>query len=250
MDLIVEDSNDSLKLDRNVIFSEGNHLAIFLKNWDKNYLHKIKKIPLFDQNKTSHWSESQKTLFIKLFYHIRGHFHEFLWTMGNYAPNSIEKSVILKNISEEFGGNGYSHEQLYMAFAESMGVNLKQEILTEETNLPFIRDFNKGHINWLHHHDWESAMAIFSAYERLDNIDYVHLLSLAKSISHKTTKRVNLAFFNVHARAQHFLETVDSIMKTWENNSFIIIQAFNFIGTHQLKMWKNLSKTIFDTLKE
>lgn len=217
-------------------------LGGFLKDWDKKYLEEVSKIPLFDQSQTKNWSEKQKKHFVKTFYHARGHFHDFLWYMGSHAPNLCAKEIILKNMSEEFGKDKRSHEQLYLSFAKSMEVDLSGEIARGETYLRFLRDFNEGHLEWLSRHDWMSGFCAFSAYERLDNIDYKYLLNLVK----KFKINVDLLFFSVHTQVKHFEATLDLIVSTYQINQNKVKNAYDFIATHQINMWKKLSSAIFE----
>src|SRR6056297_3625328 len=99
---------------------------------DFDYRQKISQNPLFDVNRTKHWTAEQKQFFCKVFYHLRGHFHDFLWLMGNYAPSLEAKNIFLNNIGEEFGESRRSHEQLYIDFAHSLNVDIPQEMITEE----------------------------------------------------------------------------------------------------------------------
>lgn len=89
----------------------------------------------------------------------------------------------MKNISEELNSSSKSHEQLYIEFANSVGANLEKELIDEENYLPFLQDFNRGHLKWLHAHDADERFAALSAYERLDNIDYVYLMNMVESLN-------------------------------------------------------------------
>lgn len=235
MDIILED----------VPALEVNTLKLheFLDAWDESYKNAMKEIPLFNPELTEKWNDNQKKYFAEVFYHARGNFHDFLWHMGNHAPDSKAKSMILKNIAEEFGTMGKSHEQLYFDFAASVGVDLHDEIETEKNYLPCIRDFNKGHLRWLRTHDWESSLSAFSAYERLDNIDYVNLYSLAQSLN---LTRIQSAFFSVHIYVKHFDATVDYLSDIWIANPHKLKKAFEFIAGHQCTMWKKISDAIFN----
>ena len=76
----------------------------FITNWDLVYEGEIKHIKLFNEQYNRTLTEQQKAYFVKAFYHIRGHFHDFLWFMGNHAPSLPVKEIITNNIAEEFGG--------------------------------------------------------------------------------------------------------------------------------------------------
>ncbi len=104
----------------------------FLEQWDLDYAKSINNIPLFNPELTKLWTQQQKVRFIKVFYHSRGHFRDFLWHLGNFAPNKAAKALVLENIAEEFGGDNPSHEQLYLDFAQKHGVDLTKEILEEK----------------------------------------------------------------------------------------------------------------------
>lgn len=220
-----------------------SELNKFLENWDKRYSNKLQKIDLFNPGLTKKLSFQQKQLFVKIFYHLRGHFHDFLWYMGNHAPNVQAKKMILENIGEEFGLNGRSHEQLYFDFARSLDVNLSEEIATEQHYLPFARDFNRGHSEWLRNHNWDDNLIVFSAYERLDNIDYISLYNLAESFG--LTKK-DLVFFSVHKYVKHFDNTLDNLSSIWSENPTKIKEGFDFIASYQINMWEKLSDEIFN----
>lgn len=220
--------------------AELNH---FLTTWDNAYKNELEKIDLFKIDLTKYWSKQQKQLFTKIFYHIRGHFHDFLWHMGNHAPSTQAKQMILQNIAEEFGIKGRSHEQLYFDFSACLGVDLNEEISSEKHYLPFARDFNKGHLEWLRTHSWEDNLIVFSAYERLDNIDYIGLYNLAKSF--RLTKK-ELTFFSVHKYVEHFDSTLDYLYNIWLKDPIKIRNGFDFIARHQINMWKKLSDEIYN----
>ena len=220
-------------------------LKNFVASCEKNYNNQLRIIPLFNPNLTQRWSHIQKQYFSKVFYHLRGHFHEFLWLLGNFSPDIKTKQVILRNIYEEFGESRRSHEQLYFDFAAALGVDLKREIVFEETYLEFARKFNKGHLEWLLDHCWEEKQAAFSAYERLDNIDYPYLFLLGKSLGLAGEK---LIFFKVHIKVAHYASTESLLETIWQQNAGQVANGFHFIFDHQLKMWHNLSEVLFNYL--
>ena len=148
----------------------------FVEDWVNTYKKQLQKIRLFQPLHPSTLSKQQKTYFVKAFYHIRGHFHDFLWFMGNHAPSKEMKSIVLNNIAEEFGGHCYSHEQLYAVFASKLDVDIVEEIINCDTYEPYILEFNKGHLRWLNSHNWPGCLSAFAAYECLDNIDYPYLI--------------------------------------------------------------------------
>lgn len=215
----------------------------YLQKWDENYKSNIKKIKLFNQEATAKWTTSQKEYFVKLFYHVRGHFYKFLWLLGNHAPNADLKSLIIDNIKEEFGNDKLSHEQLYYKFAEHFGVNILDEQLTQQTYLPFVKEFNEDHIRWLSLHDWTGKLSAFSAYERLDNIDYLFLYELAKSIC---PDNESLVFFKVHTYVNHFDQTYKFLSEIWGSQYNKIQTGYVFIANHQCKLWEQLSEAVFN----
>lgn len=166
-----------------------------------------------------------------------------MWYLGNTAPDEQSKQAILDNIREEFGGRGKSHERLYADFTQSLGVDLTDEVLHERTYLPFARAFNKEHLIWLHNHDWDSRTAAFSAYERLDNVDYEDLFTLAKNLGVPHTA---LRFFEVHKHVTHYEMASSSfdLGGLWGRNSEKVMEAYQFIGDHQNKMWSQLSDEV------
>jgi len=210
----------------------------FIADWQKDYKEKAKKIPLFQENELS--SEQVKK-FILMFYHARGHFYRFLWHLGSRAPDEKFKKIILGNISEEFGGSKRSHEELYILFAKDFEVDITSEIISEEHNVPFIKGFNNGHIAWLLKHDFKRQWSAFSAYEKLDNIDYENLFRLAVLFG---TKGKALTFFEVHRSVEHYEATSEYLQAMWNEDRNAITSAFTFIGNHQLELWSNVSSEL------
>src|SRR3989344_3782020 len=159
--------------------------------------------------------------------------------MANHAPDAKAKRVILDNIEEEFGSNRKSHEQLYFDFANSFGVDLIDEVVNQTSYVPFAREFNRKHLEYLANSDWDGKVIAFAAYERLDNVDYADLLSLAKNIG--ATKEA-LTFFTVHAQVQHYEMARDkfSLENLWVKEAEKVKEGFNFIAAHQNQMWKDL----------
>jgi glycerophosphoryl diester phosphodiesterase len=90
-------------------------------------------------------------------------------------------------------------------------------------------------------HDNDERLALFSAYERLDNVDYKYLTRLASNIG---TARARLLFFKVHERVEHFETTEEILLEIWQKFPEKVKKAFNFIAEHQLKMWDDLYKII------
>jgi len=88
----------------------------YTTSWAGDYQNEVSKLKLFQKGGIS-WDLEKKQKFVRTFYHIRGHFYKFLWTLGRFAPNNDFKKVILGNVEEEFGSNGPTHEKLYFDFA-------------------------------------------------------------------------------------------------------------------------------------
>src|SRR3989338_2094303 len=173
----------------------------FLNRWDWEQKEAHSKIEMFDPDKVRAWTNTQKQYFVKVFYHLRGHFHDFLWFMANHSPDNNGKQTVIDNITEEFGGNGKLHEQLYFEFGKALGVDLMDEVLNQTTYSPFAMEFNRKHLEWLAQEDWDGKVVAFAAYERLDNFDYADLLKLAKALG-LTGKA--LLFFEVHTKVRHY----------------------------------------------
>ena len=71
-------------------------LETFLNHWEKEYNKKAKDIEIFQTELTSQWSAEQKSKFASVFYHLRGHFHDFLWYVGSHADDQETKDIIHK----------------------------------------------------------------------------------------------------------------------------------------------------------
>ncbi|MDX1837154.1 hypothetical protein DIZ81_07130 [Legionella taurinensis] len=222
-------------------------LQEFLAHSDSMYRASLDTIPLFDSNQTQHWNTQQKQHFAAIFYHLRGHFINFMWYLANFSSNEQMKQVVLNNIHEEIGiGTRFSHELLYERFATECQVNIHEEMLSEAFYLPFAREFNKKHLQWLTCHSEEERIAAFAAYERLDNLDYPLLVNLAKSLH---ISQQGMAFFNVHVHVTHFDSVLDLLFPIWETDQSKVKNAFEFIYTHQRQMWSNLSDAIFSVAR-
>ncbi|MDF1761555.1 MAG: iron-containing redox enzyme family protein [Coxiellaceae bacterium] len=214
---------------------EHKELQEYLHNWDAEYKEKMSHIDIFDSAVTSQYSNEQLQYFVKIFYHSRGHFKDFLWHLGNYAPSKNIKDIILKNIEEEFNGEHSSHEQMYLDFARKLGVDLTEVIVDEVDYLPEIRKFNKLHIEWLYKQPWDVRFAAFSAYERLDKTDYEALTTLFPD---------EHIFSKVHREAEHFDRTFNELGAIWSRDPNNVIMAFEFICSTQAEMWQDLSIAI------
>lgn len=219
-------------------------LSSFLEEWDNYYLNLVKDIELFDPEKTKNWNKKQVEHFVRTFYHVRGHFHEFLFFLANFAPDNEGKEMVLKNITDEIGLNHISHEKLYHIFAEQLGVEiLHSEMIEEKTNLTFIKEFNKGYINALSDVSWSDKVSAFAALERLDNVDYNNTKLIAESLGVTGT---GLTFFNVHMNSKHFDHVLeDCFREAWEEDSKSCKNNFYFVADYQSKMWQQLSDEIF-----
>lgn len=233
----------------NIFMPEGldnlkeKSLSDFLTTIDNEYIKTIARIDLFDPKKTSHWTQEQKKLFVYLFYHARGHFYKFLWYMGARSSSQETKDRIIENIKEEFSETDQSHDTLYLNFARSLGLNLEKEIYEEKFYRPFLREFDRNHLRWIVEASSEQKLvALFSAYERLDNIDYSNLLHLAKRLG--VTDPNALLFFTVHSNAKHFDRLYNTLDATWKNHKDHIVDAFKCIYENQANMWNLLSKEI------
>ncbi len=223
-------------------YPEG--MEAYLSDWDAEYKTEIKKIDLFDASKTSTWSFQQKQFFIKVFYHLRGHFADFLWYMGNFAPDASTKEMIIRNIRDEFNQNGLSHEQLYFIFAEAFDVDLSFELLDEGSYLPFARDYIQGQLRWLRSNDWDHRLAGFAAIERLDNVDYASFRDVAISMG---AEKKALTFFNVHICADHFEGILASAFgELWQKDQLLVRNVFTFIKDFQIDMLNQLSNAVFN----
>lgn len=237
---LVEESYE-IKGVKEVALQPLKTLDQFIDDWKMEYESQAATIPLFDIITTSHWTQEQRKYFIKAFYHIRGHFINFMWFLGNTTPSVELKNIILDNIREEFGEKGPSHESMYFEFAKSFGVDLGREFLDQSYMESYLEEFNREHLEWLFKSSWEARVGAFSAYEKLDNVDYSALLDLAKSLK---TPSTGLSFFIVHSRAEHFERTEAILRKAWESDREAVKRAFCFIGDHQLQIWNQLSDQI------
>jgi hypothetical protein len=132
---------------------------------------------------------------------------------------------------------------MYFVFAESLGVDISNEFISEKNYIEFARTFNHEHLKWLHDHDADARLSAFAAYEKLDNLDYSNLLELVKTIG---VSKPGQIFFKVHSLVEHFSPTIERLEEIWQASPQKVIDAFEFIGNHQLKMWRALSDQIFN----
>jgi pyrroloquinoline quinone (PQQ) biosynthesis protein C len=213
----------------------------YLEGWDCNYRNAVSGLNLFKCENVRTWTENKIIHFVKIFYHVRGHFHELLWFLGNFAPDEPSKNLILSNIADEFGRNGMSHEKLYQIFAGALGVNIEDEIIDKTTYLPFIKNFNDGYIKWMARQSWPIRLSAFCAIERLDNTDYFNTKFIAETLG---VSNRGLAFFNVHIKSNHFAGLSDVLIEIWNKNQNEVKYSFDFVAKYQTGMWRNLSNEI------
>ena len=206
-----------------------------------SYSDKVKKLPFFAEDFANSLTLEQKKLFIKIFYHARGKFHDFLWYVGSNTQNAKVKKVVLQNISEEFNGSAASHEEMYMHFANQFDVDLSKEFFENKYYIKSIRDFNDNHISYLVNNDDNHRIAALSAYEKLDNIDYPFLLEFASQMG---AKGKALIFFKVHALVEHFDATKEILESVWEKDAEAVKKSFEFITNNQLFLWDSLFKEL------
>lgn len=144
--------------------------------------------------------------------------------MGNFAPDKRTKEMVIENIRDEFNRDGLSHEQLYLLFAQSFGVDLTNELLEENAYFPFARGYINAQLKWLRSYDWDHRLAFFAAIERLDNIDYVNFRNVAINMG---TDKKYLTFFNVHISAKHFEGILaNSFSNLWKKNKTLLKMFF------------------------
>ncbi|MSO14525.1 iron-containing redox enzyme family protein [Rickettsiales endosymbiont of Trichoplax sp. H2] len=222
--------------------SQGStNLTSYIDSTINSYSDKVKKLPLFDDDFTRSLTLKQKKLFIKIFYHARGKFHDFLWYVGSNTQNAKVKKIVIQNISEEFNGSAASHEEMYMHFANYFNVDLTKEFSINKYYIKSVQDFNNNHIDYLVNHSDDYRIAAFSAYEKLDNVDYPFLLKFASNIGAQGRA---LIFFKVHAVVEHFESTRDVLENIWEKNSYAVKKSFEFITNNQIFLWNSLFNEI------
>ena len=214
----------------------------YLFEWDKTYNDQIQTVELFDTNQVKLWTDQQKKSFVSVFYHLRGHFSDFLWYMGSFAPNESAKKLIIRNIMDEFNYQGYSHDQLYLHFASAFDVDLKHELIDNHHYAQFAKAYIDGQLRWLRDHTWEERLAAFAAIERLDNIDYLNFKNVAINMGAAGS---HLTFFNVHISADHFESILNNhLINLWKENEDLVKNVFEFILEYQNKMLTTLSDYI------
>lgn len=214
-----------------------NNTMITLKQFVEesltNYTARSKEIPLFQEETQKSLTNYQQKQFVKVFYNVRGHFYKYLWYLGSLTDNNQIKSLVCKNIKEEFGTT-VSHDTLYFEFGEQYGLDRYTEIVEESNYLPFVREFDKGHLKVLLSQTDNYAWAAFSAYEALDNIDYQLTKDLVQNFS---LKPKSVEFFETHVHVTHFQDTSPQLTAIWETDPQSVRDGFEFILDHQLTMW-------------
>lgn len=220
------------------ILNLPSDLAEFLIERESAYKSQLEKLSLFNVEITASWSLEQKKRFAAVFYHMRGHFIDFMWYLANFSNDKIKK-IVLYNIQEELGlGAKLSHEELYALFAKECQVDIHDEVINETNYLSFVKDFNKEHLKWLSQHDTDEKLAAFSAYERLDNLDYHYLSKFAGSLK---LSKIAMTFFKAHIHVEHFESTLENLIPIWHSAKDKVKKSFDFIYTHQYKIWQQLS---------
>lgn len=237
----------TLSLETHNTSQELLSLENFLDEWDRQYKERQDEISLFKLREEKPLNKEQQIYFVKVFYHLfRMSIQDILWFMANHAPDGRSKEIIVENIKEELGGNGRSHELLYVDFAESIGVDLSNEYIEEETYPEFARNYNKGSKKWLQERDWDSRISAFTALERLDNMEYSALLSLAETFG--ANEKV-LIFFKIHVQARHFEQVREALLTVWEKNPNKVKEAFTFVANHEIEMLQKLSDAIYSNFQ-
>ena len=219
------------------------------------YNSKMSELRLFSRTNTLDWL--QKQTFAIVFYHIRGHFSELIWLLGNFAPSVEYKQILLQNIAEEFGGTGISHEQMYLNFVNSFISTIRIEIAYENLQKLYedssattfnrcniAKRFNTKHQDFLKSSSsWASKWALFCTYEYLDKVDYDFLLKMLKNRL-SDVNGVDFTFFEVHARADHFHDTRQLLEKSWFHEPQEVKKGIDFTLNTQLTMWTQLSESV------
>lgn len=218
-------------------------LEEFVKDWTKDFQRKTNNIKLF--NPETKFSEEQKKKFASFFWHVRGHFPDTLFTISAKVPYYMRK-IILDNIADELGTlntEHKSHEHLYQVFSKEVGEDTSEYVFTHKNYLKFIKDYidelNAKFVN----SNSDECISMFTAYELLDEIDYVKCYQLVKKWE---LSKKGLEFWRVHAEGNHYTELKDTLNNIYSSNIKAVEDGFRFISNHQINMWKNLSKIIFN----
>jgi nucleoside-diphosphate-sugar epimerase len=214
----------------------------FLAAWDEDYRRGIRSIPMFAPGVAGAWSTQQRHHFIRVFFHIRGHFGEVLWALGNAVPDSRLKEIVLDNMRDELGGDGPAHERLYQELARALGCDLKTEYVEQQYYLPFARLYNDVQLHAIATQEWRCSVVGFAAGERLDNIDYPALRTIFESFGLTSPQ---LVFFDTHSHAEHFAGALaEQVRAIWAGDPGVVQAAFDQVRQLQLAMWQELSDTV------
>lgn len=213
----------------------------FTREWKNTYRANVEELSLFSSSLV--WTPARRERFVRLFYHARGHFADLLWQLAGQATPE-ERRVIVTNIMDELGGfAGSAHEILYFRFAQALGIDIREdEAAYGRSYESFLADYNHGHVAFILSHDHIANWALFSAYELLDNVDYTKLLELAKGTG--VTGSDSLQFFSVHVGSSHYSQTYTLLHSCWNKDERAVREAFEFIASHQLAMWRQLGEEV------
>ncbi len=217
----------------------------FVAAWRAAYTSAARALPLFNASAVAPLAPTKREFLARALYHVRGHFYPFLWFSASIAPTYDYKGIVLDNFKDEFGMMAPSHEQLYAKFAEELGVpNIFEEVVTEQTYLPFARKFVKDQLDLIveQAHDWDFVWSAYVAIEVLDNVDYQHLWQMATGLAISDT---GLEFFRVHTAVQHYEVAHPLLEPIWEKNPAKVKTAFAGIAQLQLSVWQELSHHVF-----
>jgi len=221
-------------------------LDTFLRQWEQEYQTQLDTIPLLDPQQANALSPQQRKYFAELFWHVRGHFAEFLFLLANLATNRNKRLMIVDNIADELGAraDGHTaHDVLYNRFSKALGADTERYILASSPYPQFLRDYNQTHLKFFLDEPWDVCDAAFSSYEYLDNADYGAVEKVGKAWG---LSRKELEFFEVHRKSDHFGEVSEDLSEIWVQDNKTVQRGFDFIGNHQLKMWRELSDVIFN----
>ena len=218
------------------------NLEEYLMSWDEHYLRAVRSIPLFDPEVTRKWVPEQRQYFVQLFFHLRGHFGEVLWALGNASPDEDFKDIILDNMRDEFGGKGRSHEQLFQELARSLGCDLSTEYVDDKFYLPFAKLYNQSQLQAIATQDWNLSLIGFAAGEHLDSVDYAGLRGIFESFGLRSDQ---LAFFRAHTHSDHFSgPVIDKLRELWRQDQSQVQSVFDQVRQFQLTMWRELSEFV------
>jgi nucleoside-diphosphate-sugar epimerase len=211
----------------------------FIREWDQLYKDDIATIPLFDKKVTGAWSRQRQGYLAGVLYHVRCHFGEVLWEMGNVAPPEF-RPIIVANIKDELGVGQENHEHLYQRLANRVGCDLKFEKFDKKYYLPFLQFYNEAQMRAIHEFPWDEVLLGFGVGEHLDYMDYSNMQSIFQSFG---VEGDDLAFFQTHLIADHFDGPLAKyVLDAWENNQPLVRDAFDRVRHFQIMMWRELSR--------